>query len=259
MVHCQVLGLEICCGGLRAISSLLHDSNRQESAIKVLYNAVMILSNYSKERKGLDCIEIAEIGLAAFQALGKILSASAVKLEGKTDVAIVFTFQRQTESEILFFPVPCTTCKEATGSLSPQQILKIGIQASLEVASMLSTLSCESMDFIQTQTKARSDFGENIAVTLERAQTFLFKDCQNIISEIVTPWIYFSSTIETQEDLVAFSKSSLRLLWDAASRVEKSTLKENLERSLELRKNAILVKILFVLHFLSILMFTMIF
>ena len=232
--------LRVAVHGLRAISSLLHDSSGQESAIKVLYHAVIILSNYSKEKKGLDCIEIAEIGLAAFQALGKVLSASAVKLTGKAEVAIVFTFQQLTGSKKSFFPVPCTRRKQASGSLSSQQVLKIGIQASLEIASMLSTLSCESMNSLRTQTKTRCDFGENVSVALERAKTFLFEDCQNIISEIVTPWIYFSSTIESQDDLVAFSKSSLRLLWDAASRVEKSTLKENLEQSLELRKSAIL-------------------
>ena len=226
--------------GLRAVSSLWCDVSQKEAVIKVLYHAVITLSKSVKEHKGEDCNLAAEIGLAALQALGRVLLGYSVKPSIETDGDKAISFQIQSESRINFFPVPTLSKTKPTGSLTLEQILKIGIQASLEVGSLLSAISCESIKASSKPTKALNEFGDYVSVVLQNSYTSPFEYCQYLIYEIVTPWISFASSSRSPEDLVAFSKSSLRLLWDAASRVDKSLLEDKLQRSLTLRKHAIL-------------------
>jgi hypothetical protein len=226
--------------GLRAVSSLLCDISKKEAVLKVLYHAVITLSNSVKENKGTDCNLAAEIGLAAYQALGKVLLVYSVKPSVETDGDTTISFQMQSEARINFFPVPTLRKTKVIGSLTLEQILKIGIQASLEVGSLLSAISCESIKGSSKPMKAPNDFGDYVSVVLQSSHTSPFEYSQYLVNEIVTPWISFSSASDSPEDLFAFSKSSLRLLWDAASRVDKSLLEHKLERSLTLRKYAIL-------------------
>jgi len=222
--------------GLRAVSSLLSDISKKEAAVKVLYHAVFAVSNSLKEKKGIDCIDATEIGLAAFQAMGRILMTCSVTAGEST--AIVFQLKRN--SKLNLFPVPMSCKKKARGNLSSEQILKIGIQASLEVCSLLLACSSESISGSCMQRDVHGDFGDFISELLENSHSSPFENCQGIIAEIVTPWISFASTIDSSGDFMAFSKTSLRILWDAASRIEKLSITKNLKRSLQLRKHAIL-------------------
>ena len=246
--------------GLRAICPLMTDSKRIEAIMKILYHAITTASDVCLKAKDASaCVDATSQCLAAFQALGSLLNGYDIDLEGnKSKSCIAFGWKASSTPSDLF-PVPLVkTGKGASGGMSVKQIFKIATQAAISVANALSHLYT-SMLRKEKDSLFICDFGsytsDVMGQTLDKSLKG-YTTLTRLIQDVVVPWTCFLSsrdmaTVENIEESLIYSKKGFRLLFYAASHIEKFFDKSTSENSnlspadsLVLRKQAILTFLL---------------